>query len=205
MGPFSDDVDGPNIVEAHNLEDPLQALSQDDCANCTLKDEAGSITVQHFKAQSLSPTLFKWIMRLMEKNMKRIYKRSQGGWKERKKIKEMTSKTSRYLVAFKDSKPVAFSHFQFDMDYGREVLYCYEIQLETSVRRLGLGKHIMKTLEAIAGASKLPLVVLTVFKHNPDAIEFFRNLGYSIDETCPEDDEEKDYVIMSKQTSLQIL
>jgi len=133
------------------------------------------------------------------------YKRSQGGWKERKKIKEMTSKTSRFLVAFNDSKPVAFTHFQFDMDYGREVLYCYEIQLETSVRRLGLGKHIMETLEAIAGASKLPLVVLTVFKHNPDAIEFFRNLGYVIDETSPEEDEEKDYIIMSKQTSLQIL
>lgn len=52
------------------------------------------------------------------------YKRSQDGWKERKKKKEMTQETSRYLIAYNaEDKPVAFTHFQFDMDYGRQVLY----------------------------------------------------------------------------------
>ena len=30
------------------------------------------------------------------------------------------------------------------MDHDDDVLYCYEIQLEESVRRKGLGKFIMK-------------------------------------------------------------
>lgn len=51
------------------------------------------------------------------------YRKSDGGWKAKAKKKEMTQETSRYLIAFCDGKPTAFSHFQFDMDYGREVLY----------------------------------------------------------------------------------
>lgn len=48
---------------------------------------------------------------------------SADGWKPNAKKRELTEKTSRYLIVFIDGKPVAFSHFQFDMDYGREVLY----------------------------------------------------------------------------------
>jgi len=69
------------------------------------------------------------------------------------------------------------------------------------VRRFGLGKHIMRVLEEISAAARLSLVVLTVFKHNPNALAFFKSIGYCIDETCPEEDEEKDYFIMSKPTN----
>ena len=33
---------------------------------------------------------------------------------------------------------------RYDMDHDDDVLYCYEIQLEESVRRKGLGKFMMK-------------------------------------------------------------
>ncbi|OXA59600.1 N-alpha-acetyltransferase 40 [Folsomia candida] len=191
--------DETRVIEANSLEDPLQLELLNNYSSLTYRD-GSTATLKHFKAQNLSPVQFKWIMGLMERNMKKMYKRSQGGWKERKKRKEMTQETSRYLVAYVNEKPVAFTHFQFDMDYGRQVLYCYEIQLETTVRRFGLGKHIMKTLEEIATATKLSMVVLTVFKHNLNALAFFKSIRYDIDETCPEDEEEKDYVIMSKRT-----
>ena len=48
-------------------------------------------------------------------------------------------------VATEDAgKLLGFSHFRFDMDYDDEVLYVYEIQLEDSVKRKGLGKFMMQ-------------------------------------------------------------
>ena len=53
----------------------------------------------------------------------------------------------------------------------------YEIQLEPHIRSLGLGKHIMMILEALTTRLNLTKVVLTVFKHNPKALTFFRAIG----------------------------
>ena len=45
------------------------------------------------------------------------------GWKPDEKKKEMTEQEARYIIAFINDEPVAFSHFRFDMDYGHEVVY----------------------------------------------------------------------------------
>lgn len=57
-------------------------------------------------------------------------------------------------------------------------LYSYELQLESKVRRQGLGRFMMNTLEALSAQSAMKKVVLTVLKHNPDAKTFFQSLGY---------------------------
>jgi len=188
--------DDTHVLNAHKLTNPLEPIPE--CASFTCTNGSTG-TLKHCMASELSAKQLNWLMDLMKRNMKYFYKKSQDNWNARKKQKEMTQKTSRYLIATVNDKPVAFTHFQFDMDYGRQVLYCYEIQLEPSVRRFGLGKHIMKTLEEIASSTRLTLVVLTVFKHNPSALEFFQRVGYEIDETCPEEEEGKDYFIMSRR------
>jgi hypothetical protein len=81
------------------------------------------------------------------------YKRSFGGWKERKKRKEMTQETSRYLITYVNDKPVAFTHFQFDMDYGRQVLYWYVKvihhvdNLSVQMYRHVLGLHYFRIVQ----------------------------------------------------------
>jgi len=190
---------GNAVKKAHQLENPLESLESIPQGG-ELKN-GKTCEIKHLKAQQLTPPLEKWLMDLMTRNMKHMYKKALDGWRPKKKWKEMTEKTSRYLIAYVDSKPVAFSHFRFDMDYGREVLYCYEIQVETERRSIGLGKLLMETLEKIATQANLPLVVLTVFKFNQPSLSFFNNLGYDVDETSPGDDEFKDYVIMSKSVS----
>ena len=98
-------------------------------------------------------------------------------------------------------KLLAFSHFRYDMDYDDEVLYIYEIQLEDSVRRKGLGRFMMQVLEVMAFKADMRKIMVTVFKHNPGAQKFFKDaLKYEIDETCPVDDvyEQYDYQIISK-------
>jgi len=188
---------GDAVAKAHKLENPLDRLTTLE-QNVTLKTAQTGV-IQHFRVQQLSTSLMKWIMDLMARNMKQMYKRSIGGWKPNAKKREMTEENSRYLIVFVEDKPVAFSHFQFDMDYGRQVLYCYETQVELNMRSVGLGKLIMETLEKIAKLASLPLVVLTVFKFNVSSLAFFKHLGYDTDQTCPSEDEKRDYVILSKK------
>lgn len=52
----------------------------------------------------------------------------------------------------------------------------------------------------MAFTAQMKKVVLTVLKHNPEAMNFFQKLNYTVDETSPEDSlfEEFPYVILSK-------
>uniref|UniRef100_A0A1A8JTM9 N-alpha-acetyltransferase 40 n=1 Tax=Nothobranchius kuhntae TaxID=321403 RepID=A0A1A8JTM9_NOTKU len=117
----------------------------------------------------------------------RRYEQSEWGWKEREKREEMNDERAWYLLARDaDSTPVAFSHFRFDVECGEEVLYCYEVQLESKVRRKGLGKFLIQILQLIANSTQMKKVMLTVFKHNHGAYQFFREaLQFEIDETSP--------------------
>ena len=144
-----------------------------------------------------------WIITLITDNMKEQYEKSSWGWKEANKREEMLDDEAWYLMA-KDNttgKFVAYSHFRFDMDYDDEVLYCYEIQTEEAVRRKGLGKFMMQVLEMLAFKADMRKIMLTVFKHNPEARNFFMDcLKFELDETNPVDDvyEQFDYQIVSK-------
>merc|ERR1719376_1191192 len=132
-----------------------------------------------------------------------MYSKSEWGWNEDNKRKELTEDAAWFLIAREKETevPVAFSHFRFDMDHDDDVLYCYEIQTEQKMRRKGLGKFMMKVLELLMIKSDLLKIMLTVFKHNEPATKFFKDvLKYDIDETCPYDTvyEQFDYEILSR-------
>ncbi|TRZ07055.1 hypothetical protein HGM15179_020052 [Zosterops borbonicus] len=50
----------------------------------------------------------------------------------------------------------------------------YEVQLESRVRRRGLGKFLLQILQLVANSTQMKKVMLTVFKHNHGALQFFR-------------------------------
>jgi N-alpha-acetyltransferase 40 len=66
------------------------------------------------------------------------------------------------------------------------VLYVYEIHLGANLRSLGLGKHLMSTVEHIARQAEMDKVILSVFTVNTPAEQFYRRLGYGTDETSPQ-------------------
>ena len=79
----------------------------------------------------------------------------------------MTDERAWYLIArTEDGTPVAFSHFRYDMDYDDEVVYCYEIQVEKSYRRKGLGKFMMKVLELLYMKADMLKLMATIFKND---------------------------------------
>lgn len=49
---------------------------------------------------------------------------SDWGWDEKDKREEMMESAAWYLIAYSsEGKPLAFSHFRFDIDYDYPVLY----------------------------------------------------------------------------------
>lgn len=152
----------------------------------------------------LSEEEFSATLNLVERNMHSLYDASSWGWNEKGKMEEMQEENARYLLAYdNEDKIVAMSHFRFDVDDDLEILYCYEVQLNEDVRRKGLGKFLMQILELMAVRAKMKKVILTVFKANDKAVEFFtKKMKYTVDETSPqfqdEDFENYDYEIYSK-------
>ncbi|XP_069705395.1 N-alpha-acetyltransferase 40 [Periplaneta americana] len=187
------------VNKANNQVDPLAAFP------VFRKFEKNGLTVmlECKLCGSLDASTVDWVFDLEKKNMKSLYEQCEWGWNEKVKREEMTDDRAWYLIARTpepESRPVAFSHFRFDMDYGDEVLYCYELQLEEDVRRKGLGKFMLQVLELIGFSANMKKVVLTVLKHNPEAKAFFTALKYTLDETSPKDNvlEQYSHEILSK-------
>ncbi|CAB1351356.1 unnamed protein product, partial [Coregonus sp. 'balchen'] len=113
-----------------------------------------NLQIECKRVSTFNPISVEWAYELTRTNMQTLYEQSEWGWKEREKRDEMNDERAWYLLAR-------------DTD-------SYEVQLESRVRRKGLGNTQMKK------------VMLTVFKHNHGAYQFFREaLQFEIDDTSP--------------------
>jgi len=65
-------------------------------------------------------------------------------------------------------------------------LYIYELQLEESIRRKGLGKFLMQVCELIARKQQFVRMLLQVFSANTGALGLYKEaLKFQVDETSP--------------------
>lgn len=188
------------VKKANQQENPLDQLP----SFTSFTKNGLNVELRTQRVTDLDSVTKDWLMELITANMKKLYEESNWGWKTSSKKEEMTEDAAWYLIARdldSGGKPVAFSHFRFDMDYDDEVLYVYEIQMEEAYRRKGLGRFMMQILELMCFKNDLRKIMVTVFKHNPQAKKFFRDtMKFVTDETCPIDDvyEQYDYEILSK-------
>lgn len=187
------------VADANAVEDPIAPFP----AFRKFDRNGITVTLETKRVDDLDKDTVNWIFQLTSSNMKTLYEQSDWGWSDREKREELTDSRAWYLLARTlEGVPVAFSHFRFDLEEGDEVLYCYEIQLEKQVRRKGLGKFMMQILELMAHRYDMLKVMLTTFKHNSEAHNFFRTkLKYEVDEISPEPsmyEEDFSYIILSK-------
>ena len=71
--------------------------------------------------------------------MKQIYEAGSGYDAAEKRI-ELFDMRSYYMIAtdLSSNKPIGYCHFRFDMDEDCEVIYCYELQIESDLRKCGM-------------------------------------------------------------------
>jgi ribosomal protein S18 acetylase RimI-like enzyme len=150
---------------------------------------------------------------LFRTNMAALYEGSSWGLDMAEKEAELRHGRARFLFLWDNdadlgattttsSRLAAFVHFRFEHDDEEgptcAVLYVYEIQIDEAYRRHGLGRWLMGIAEAIAAGEGMAKVLLTVFKANRGAMQFYEKLGYGVDETSPDDE---DYLILSRTIS----
>ncbi|XP_048380966.1 N-alpha-acetyltransferase 40 isoform X1 [Stegostoma tigrinum] len=172
------------VETANKIDDPLASFP----AFKKYDRNGMNIVIECKRVTDLDPSTVDWAVELTKTNMQTMYEQSEWGWKDREKKEEMTDERAWYLVAREGDSavPTAFSHFRFDVECGEEVLYCYEVQLESRVRRKGLGKFLMQILQLLANSTQMKKVMLTVFKHNHGAYQFFKEaMQFDIDESSP--------------------
>ncbi|NXQ94604.1 NAA40 acetyltransferase, partial [Sagittarius serpentarius] len=190
------------VEAANKLEDPLEAFPV-----FKKYDRNGlNVAIECKRVSGLEPATLEWAFELTKANMQSLYEQSEWGWKEREKREELRDDRAWYLIAREPgASPVAFSHFRFDVECGDEVLYCYEVQLESRVRRRGLGKFLLQILQLVANSTQMKKVMLTVFKHNHGAYQFFREaLQFELDAPSPSVSgccgDDSSYEILSRRT-----
>ncbi|KAJ7365417.1 N-alpha-acetyltransferase 40 [Desmophyllum pertusum] len=168
---------------ANEVKDPLAPLT----AFRSFKRNELDLHLECQRVTDMSAKDIDWAFDLTKHNMQLLYENSPWGWNDKKKKDEMTEDKAWYLMAKDESaKAVAFSHFRFDLEEGDEVLYCYEVQVESEARGKGLGKFFMQILAMMAHRAQMKKVMLTVLKDNERAINFFTNImKFQTDETSP--------------------
>ncbi|GFR60797.1 N-alpha-acetyltransferase 40 [Elysia marginata] len=108
------------VEAANQVEDPLAPFP------VFRKYERNGLNIdfETKRVSSLDEATTQWAFDLVKKNMKTLYENSEWGWKDREKFEEMTELKAWYLLARdQDGRPVAFSHFRFDVEIDMEVLY----------------------------------------------------------------------------------
>lgn len=127
---------------------------------------------------------------------RRRYKRSDMGWSATRKKKEMKHPAMRFLVLQvrsrekelveggegdwedEDEGVVGFLSFMITEEEGERVVYCYELQLDSTSRGLGLGRHLMGVMEDFGRAVGVGKAMLTCFAENKGAMGFYGRNGY---------------------------
>ncbi|OQV22165.1 putative N-alpha-acetyltransferase 40 [Hypsibius exemplaris] len=191
------------VQEANSQSDPTSCLTAEQRVFTTSKDR--EITLECFRVGTLrerEPHIIEWMFTLVERNMKEHYEACSWGWNGKAKYNEMTEPDAWYLIAkdYANSSLAGFCHFRFVVDYGVEVVYCYELQVEALYRSEQIGRRVMAALEALSLQWKMKKVVLTVLRLNQRAINFYMDCGYTYDETSPAREEPEPHYIFSKPT-----
>jgi GNAT superfamily N-acetyltransferase len=147
------------------------------------------------------------IFMILEENMKTWYEKTWG-WKETEKKKEIFQSDSRFLCLYEvpesmnapnntvslgedvaNKRLVAFAMFRFEWDDEDEpehpVLFCYEVQIRQDHQGLKIGRFLMDQLLKISNHWKMWKVLLTCFKINKPAMDFYFKIGFGIDANSP--------------------
>lgn len=185
------------------------------------KKQATSARIEHF-ASPLRSCLIEQCLVLFEENMGDFYRASTWGLDMEEKRKELTHDDARFLIVLEDDnecdakvsedsanpKVLGFAHFRYEEDDEDDptapVSYLYELQIQSTQQKAGVGKRLMNIIELLAMKSKMHKVMLTVFKDNVKAMGFYLNkMKYEVDECSPSNFEGEenihcDYEILSK-------
>lgn len=106
--------------------------------------------------------------------LKLRYISSSWEWNEDEKKSELNDSLNRYLIIKKKKAgihvPVAYLSFRIveenclQDEESIDAIYCFELQISTEYRRLGIGSYLMGIFEEIGKELQSSKAMLTVFQ-----------------------------------------
>ncbi|KAK8870853.1 N-alpha-acetyltransferase 40 [Tritrichomonas musculus] len=182
------------IQQAQNCKDYLARLSHFQSYD---RKECNAVIVSY---QRCPEEFWDWIIDLTQLNMKPIYQKAWG-WNEQAKQQELLEDGARYLIAISGDRPIGFVHFRFEQQDGDFVLYIFDIQIEESYQRKGLGRYMIDALWFVGLEKKVSCLMTLVFKNNDAGLKFFKSVGFvphrmSPEQLFPEKENEYRHVIL---------
>ena len=146
-------------------------------------------------------------LHLVERTSGHDYEHAEMKWSTSKKWKEMNLPDMKYIIIVTPEDDIAgFVSFMVTYEDGYEVVYIYEIHLVPEWQGKGLGRNMTHIVEAFAQNVAVSKVMLTVFRANTRAVDWYAKLGYQEDEFSPGPRKlrngtvkEPSYIILSKQ------
>lgn len=185
------------------------------------KDGNPLLQTLYHDAATLTTSQLNLCLDLVEHTSANDYKNSETGWSRSKKRREMKLPDLRYLLLLEASPATAaaaggpedaltglagFISFMITYEDGHEVIYIYEIHFHPRYQGKGIGKVLMQVVETVGSGVGVRKAMLTVFRSNQRAVEWYGRLGYGVDEFSPEvrrlrggKVKEPGYVILSKR------
>ena len=172
------------VVEEFNLLDTETVITKylnpdEDCPllQYFASTEQLQATISYHRPRELSLEEFKTCFGLIESTSRENYRLSSVGWSAAKKKQEMRLPDMRYLLLRLDNSIKGFLSFMVTYEDGREVIYCYELHLQPSLRGKGVGRRLIEVMEHIGRNVKVEKAMLTVFLDNEGGLRFYEKLG----------------------------
>ncbi|GMH67299.1 hypothetical protein TrST_g7397 [Triparma strigata] len=135
------------------------------------------VTVE-FKAK-IAREDFQHIFAMIKDGEEDIYDDCGYGWDDQDKKAELSERGGRFAIGRVDGEVVCFAHFRFtragEVFYnpvGPAAMHVYDIVVEESMRRKGVGKYLVSVLTMIAKKERLPVLTFPVYE---DGFEKFLN------------------------------
>lgn len=143
----------------------------------------------------LKPTEAEPLLALTKLNMETMYNKCEDPewkWSDSEKLKMFLNSKSRFFIT-----EDGFVLFRFLVENKNPVVYIYELQVRPEAQGRGIGRTLMREVEIFCAknAPGISACMLTVFRHNENAFEFYKKLGFQMDPISPKTGS---YFILSK-------
>ncbi|KKK18258.1 hypothetical protein AOCH_001942 [Aspergillus ochraceoroseus] len=162
--------------------------------NSTGQEEEKEYTLEIHTAGTIPAVDLEECYKLIELTSSSAYKSSSIGWSPSEKKKEMKLPDMKYMILRQASAPAP------------------EMLSKAIAQRQRLGEELMMRFERVGQRIGLEKAMLTVFKSNTQAANFYGRVGYEEDENSPRPRrlrngmvKEADYRIMSKSLQQRVL
>uniref|UniRef100_A0A182SZ74 N-alpha-acetyltransferase 40 n=1 Tax=Anopheles maculatus TaxID=74869 RepID=A0A182SZ74_9DIPT len=137
------------------------------------------------RKQDLERSFMEWAYNLAERSLKQKYQQFGFRWQKNSSYADLFLKWARYLIAYEPSTyyPVGYIFFRFEVAKGHTAVTIYGLHVEESYRNLGLGTHMMKTLEILAHRLGVEVLIIGIAKRDEALKRFLHRLGFTEDKS----------------------